>query len=270
MVGKYVDLKESYKSLSEAIVHGGIANNTKVEIVYIDSDSLTAKNVDKVLQDVDGILVPGGFGERGAEGKMLAIRHAREKKVPFFGICFGMQLAAIEFARHVCGIKDATTSEFVSKADQKKSRNLVIDFMEEQRNLTEKGGTMRLGVYPCTLKPNSKVHEIYAKELILERHRHRYEFNNKFRSIFEKNGLMLSGICETRNLVEIIELPTHPWFVGVQFHPEFKSRPLNPHPLFQSFVEAAGKYKKLSKQAYRKNDKPILSKSGNELRAHKN
>jgi CTP synthase len=270
VVGKYVDLKESYKSLSEAIVHGGIANNTKVEIVYIDSESLTSKNIDKALQDVDGILVPGGFGIRGAEGKMLAIRYAREKRLPYFGICFGMQLAAIEFARHVCGIKDATTSEFVSAADQKKSRNLVIDFMEEQRHLTEKGGTMRLGVYPCTLRANSKVRAIYGKELIHERHRHRYEFNNKFRSIFEKNGLMLSGICETRDLVEIIELPSHPWFIGVQFHPEFKSRPLNPHPLFQSFVEAAGKYNKLNKQASRKNEKTSVSKATSELRAHKN
>ncbi len=266
VVGKYVDLKESYKSLGEAMVHGGIANNTKVDIVYIDSESLTAKNVDKVLSDVDGILVPGGFGERGAEGKMLAIRFAREKRVPYFGICFGMQLAAIEFARHVCGIKDATSSEFTAGT---KSRNLVIDFMTEQRGMHDKGGTMRLGVYPCSLKAGSKARTIYGADLINERHRHRYEFNNKFRSIFEKNGMKLSGICESRDLVEIIELPSHPWFVAVQFHPEFKSRPLKPHPLFQSFVEAAMKFQKLMKQVPSKNEKANVSRGSTEMRAQK-
>lgn len=266
VVGKYVDLKESYKSLAEAMVHGGIANNTKVDIVYIDSDSLTPKNVEKVLSNVDGILVPGGFGERGAEGKMLAIRFAREKKIPYFGICFGMQLAAIEFARHVCGIKDATSSEFSSGV---KSRNLVIDFMNEQRGIHDKGGTMRLGVYPCTLKGNSKARGIYGTDLINERHRHRYEFNNKFRPIFEKNGMQLSGICESRDLVEIIELPSHPWFVGVQFHPEFKSRPLKPHPLFQSFVEAAVKFQKASKSAPAKNQKAGITRGSTEMRAQK-
>ncbi len=270
VVGKYVDLKESYKSLGESIVHGGLANNARVEIIYVDAESLTTKNVDKVLSDLDGILVPGGFGERGAEGKMLAIRFARESSIPFFGICFGMQLAAIEFARHVCGIKDATSSEFVNSVDQKKSRNLVIDFMNEQRNLHEKGGTMRLGVYPCNLKSNTKARSIYGVELINERHRHRYEFNNKFRSIFEKNGMVLSGICEGRDLVEIIEMPNHPWFIGVQFHPEFKSRPLRPHPLFQSFVEAALKYRKANKQVTGKSEKSSANRGATEMRAQKN
>lgn len=237
IVGKYVDLKESYKSLNEAIVHGGIANGTKVNVAWIDSETLTEENVAQALQDVDGILVPGGFGERGAEGKIVAIRFARENRIPFFGICFGMQLAAIEFARDVCGIKDATSREF--SENHKTSRNFVIDIMEEQRGVKDKGGTMRLGSYPCTLGNGSRVREIYGKTNITERHRHRYEFNNKYRPLFEKHGMTLSGICEERDLVEIIELADHPWFVGVQFHPEFKSRPIAPHPLFQSFVEAS-------------------------------
>lgn len=236
VVGKYVDLIESYKSLNEAMVHGGIANNVKVELAYIDSETLTADNVRGALADVDGILVPGGFGERGVEGKIQAIRFARESKIPFFGICFGMQLAAIEFARHVCGVKDATSREFEKK---KGSRNFVIDIMEDQRKVTDKGGTMRLGSYHCTLKAGSKVRAAYGKEMITERHRHRYEFNNKYRPLFDKHGMSLSGVCEDRDLIEIIELPNHPWFVGVQFHPEFKSRPLSPHPLFKAFVEAS-------------------------------
>jgi len=236
IVGKYVDLKESYKSLNEAIVHGGIANNSKVNILYIDSETLNDRNVGMALADVHGILVPGGFGERGVEGKISAIRFARENKIPFFGICFGMQLATIEFARHVCGIKDATSREFASSI---KSKNLVIDFMEEQKNIKQKGGTMRLGAYPCSLEKGSRVRRIYDEAIVLERHRHRYEFNNRYRSLFEKRGLNLSGICEDRDLVEIVEITEHPWFVGVQFHPEFKSRPLTPHPLFTSFVAAA-------------------------------
>jgi CTP synthase len=235
IVGKYVDLKESYKSLNEAIVHGGIANNTKVEVAWVDSETLNEGNVEAALNNVDGILVPGGFGERGSEGKMVAIRFAREKKIPFFGICFGMQLAAIEFARHVCGIRDATSREF---ANIRKSRNFVIDIMEEQRKLKDKGGTMRLGSYPCSLKEGSKAKSLYGADITTERHRHRYEFNNQYRSLFQKHGMALSGICKDRDLVEIIELEKHPWFVGVQFHPEFRSRPLAPHPLFRSFVEA--------------------------------
>ena len=236
IVGKYVDLKESYKSLNEAIVHGGIANSTKVEVSWIDSENLTDANVAATLAEVDGILVPGGFGERGSEGKMVAIRFARENKVPFFGICFGMQLAAIEFARHVCGITDATSREFEGN---RKSRNFVIDFMEEQRKIKEKGGTMRLGAYPCTLVEGTKVRDIYGSAHITERHRHRYEFNNQYRPLFKKHGMTLSGVCEERDLVEIIELADHPWFIGVQFHPEFRSRPVSPHPLFRSFVEAS-------------------------------
>lgn len=236
IVGKYVDLKESYKSLNEAIIHGGIANHTKVDIVYIDSETLTDRNVSMALSEVHGVLVPGGFGERGVEGKISAIRYARENRIPFFGICYGMQLASIEFARHVCGIADATSREFDSS---QKSKNLVIDFMEEQKNIKLKGGTMRLGAYPCSLMKGSRVRRIYDSPTISERHRHRYEFNNKYRGLFEKKGMNLSGICEDRNLVEIIEITEHPWFVGVQFHPEFKSRPLTPHPLFTSFVAAS-------------------------------
>ncbi len=237
IVGKYVDLKESYKSLNEAIVHGGIANATRVDSSYVDSETLTVDNVAQALADVDGILVPGGFGDRGSEGKIAAIQYARENKIPFFGICFGMQLAAVEFARNVCGIADATSREF--ERIRKGSRNFVIDYMEEQRKITDMGGTMRLGSYPCSLQEGSKARGIYGKPLITERHRHRYEFNNKYKPLFQKKGMTLSGICEDRDLVEIIELPDHPWFVGVQFHPEFKSRPLAPHPLFRSFVEAS-------------------------------
>jgi CTP synthase len=236
IVGKYVDLKESYKSLNEAIVHGGIANHTKVNILYIDSETLTDRNAAMALADVHGVLVPGGFGERGADGKLSAIRYARENKIPFFGICFGMQLAAIEFARNVCGIKDATSREFDA---EKSSKNFVIDFMEEQKQVRQKGGTMRLGAYPCTLTKGSRARRIYDAQVIHERHRHRYEFNNRYCSLFEKRGMNLSGICEDRDLVEIIEITEHPWFVGVQFHPEFKSRPLAPHPLFTSFVAGA-------------------------------
>ncbi|NQY99591.1 MAG: CTP synthase [Bdellovibrionales bacterium] len=237
IVGKYVDLKESYKSLHEALVHGGIANKTGVNIVYIDSEKLTEKNVHGALEGVDSILVPGGFGARGVEGKMVAIQYARESEIPFFGICYGMQLAAIEFARNVCGIKDATSREF--DKPKKGQRNMVIDFMEEQKNIADMGGTMRLGAYPCSLKKDSKARDIYGDSLIHERHRHRYEFNNKFRPIFEKNGMTLSGICKDRDLVEIIEITEHPWFVGVQFHPEFKSKPLDAHPLFTDFVKAS-------------------------------
>lgn len=236
IVGKYVDLKESYKSLNEAIIHGGIANNAHVDIIYVDSEKLNDKNVVQVLSNVDGILVPGGFGIRGVEGKLAAIKYAREKQVPFFGICLGMQLATIEFARNVCGVKEATSREFV-KENQRQGQ-FVIDFMDEQKNHSHKGGTMRLGAFPCDIKDKSKAFQVYKSHRILERHRHRYEFNNKFKDLLQKRGLETSGICKERNLVEIIELPDHPWFVGVQFHPEFKSKPLDPHPLFVSFIKA--------------------------------
>ena len=250
IVGKYVDLKESYKSLNEAIVHGGIANNTKVEIVWIDSELLNPENAGEKLAQVDGILVPGGFGERGAQGKIDAISYARENDIPFFGICFGMQLAAIEFARNVCGIKDATSREF--DAGKRGARNFVIDFMEEQRHVKDMGGTMRLGSYPCTLINGSRARSVYDSAHITERHRHRYEFNNKYRPLFTKHGMNLSGICEERDLVEIIELKDHPWFIGVQFHPEFKSRPLSPHPLFTSFVDASLARRKVNRQQPRR------------------
>lgn len=236
VVGKYVDLKESYKSLNEAIVHAGIANNSKVNIVYVDSEKITDKNVAQHLGDVDGILVPGGFGARGVEGKISAIKFARERQVPFFGICFGMQLASIEFARNVCGIQDATSHEFFT---DNKTRNYVIDTMVEQRGTVNKGGTMRLGSFSCALTRGSRTFDVYKSALIHERHRHRYEYNNKYRALFEKNGMNAVGICKERNLVEIVELVDHPWFIGVQFHPEFKSKPLAPHPLFVQFVKAA-------------------------------
>jgi CTP synthase len=236
IVGKYVDLKESYKSLNEALVHGGIANNTRVEVSYFDSELINEADVAKTLADVDGILVPGGFGERGAEGKIQAIRFARENNIPFFGICFGMQLAAIEFARYVCGIKDATSHEFES---QSASKNRIIDFMAEQKDEKDKGGTMRLGSYLCHLKPKTLAHKVYHEDTIRERHRHRYEFNNNYRELFEQHGMIASGLNVERNLVEILEIPKHDWFIGVQFHPEFKSRPLKAHPLFQHFVEAS-------------------------------
>jgi CTP synthase len=242
IVGKYVDLKESYKSLHEAIIHGGIANNAKVNVAYIDSETLTDKNVAEALRNVDGILVPGGFGERGAEGKISAIRYARENRVPFFGICFGMQMAAIEFARNACGIKDATSREFLKSRSG--MHNCVIDIMEEQKNVRDMGGTMRLGAYPCRIGKGTRTYEAYGAMLIHERHRHRYEFNNKYRPLFEKKGLTLSGICEDRDLVEIIEITEHPWFVGVQFHPEFQSKPLAPHPLFRKFVAAGLEYRR--------------------------
>lgn len=241
VVGKYVDLKEAYKSLHEALVHGGIANNSRVEISYVDSEKVTEKTVHQLLGKLDGIMVPGGFGTRGVEGKITAIKYAREKRMPFFGICFGMQLAAIEFARNVCGIKDATSREFHGEA--KRSGNFVIDSMVEQRAIVNKGGTMRLGAFSCSLASGTKAQQVYKASNIMERHRHRFEFNNKYKALFEKNGMVASGICKERDLVEIVELPDHPWFIGVQFHPEFKSKPLAPHPLFTQFIKAGLKKK---------------------------
>ncbi len=240
IVGKYVDLKESYKSLHESLIHAGIANKAELVIKYIDSEKVRQQNVKNLLSGVEGILVPGGFGPRGIEGKISAIQYARENNIPFFGICFGMQLAAIEFARNVCDLPKATSREFLKGSKKSKVQSdLVIDAMIEQRNMVDKGGTMRLGAYKCKLSKNSLAAKIYKKTLISERHRHRYEFNNKYKSILEKSGLHFSGMNPDRNLVEIIENPKHPWFVGVQFHPEFKSKPLSPHPLFVSFVKAS-------------------------------
>lgn len=250
IVGKYTNLKESYKSLNEALVHGGIACDARVNLTYINSENLKTNNVAKQLSGIDGILVPGGFGERGAEGKMVAIQYARENNIPFFGICFGMQLAAVEFARNVCGLRNATSREFEDKV--KGQRNLVIHMMEDQKDLTNKGGTMRLGSFPCTLGKNSMVRKVYQKSVIHERHRHRFEFNNKYRGLFEKNGMLLSGICEERDLVEIIEIPDHLFFVGVQFHPEFKSKPMEPHPLFTQFVKSSMRSRKVEKAPVRR------------------
>lgn len=258
IVGKYVDLKESYKSLHESLVHGGLANQVKLDIIYVDSEKLNSKNIKKQLIGAQGILVPGGFGTRGVEGKIVAIQFARENKIPFFGICFGMQLAAIEFARHVCGLKNATSREFITESNP--TDCLIIDSMAEQRGLVDKGGTMRLGSFDCKLVAKSLVAKIYKKNLIHERHRHRFEFNNKFKELFEKKGLRATGVNEERQLVEILENTDHPWFIGVQFHPEFKSKPLDPHPLFAAFVKAADELsgqKKLEKQNNSKKSKSI-------------
>jgi CTP synthase len=240
VVGKYVDLKEAYKSLNESLVHAGIANQAAVEIQYVDSEKISVKNVANLIGNSHGVLVPGGFGHRGVEGKILAIQYARENKVPFFGICFGMQLSAIEFARNVCGLKNATSREFYEKtAAGKVEKNFIIDIMDEQKNITDKGGTMRLGLYSCEISEKSKVYKIYGTNKINERHRHRYEFNNEYKSALEKKGLVFSGINKKKNLVEILENKNHPWFIAVQFHPEFKSKPLTPHPLFKSFIKAS-------------------------------
>jgi CTP synthase len=233
VVGKYVHLKDSYKSLHESLVHGGLANNVAVQLEYIDSEQIERGGA-AVLAGLDGILVPGGFGDRGVEGKIAAIRYARENGVPFFGICLGMQLAVIEFARNVCGLKQASSTEF-----QKDCPEPLIDLMPDQRGLKDKGGTMRLGAYPCVLKPGSRALEVYGKEEISERHRHRFEVNNDFRDTLTDKGLVLSGTSPDNRLVEIVELPNHPHFLGCQFHPEFKSRPTAAHPLFSSFVAAA-------------------------------
>ncbi|MBE0598791.1 MAG: CTP synthase [Desulfuromonadales bacterium] len=233
IVGKYVELTESYKSLSEALIHGGIANDCRVTLKYVDSEALERHGIDSTFAGVDGILVPGGFGERGSEGKIAAIRYTREKMVPFFGICLGMQMAVVEFARHVCGIEDAYSAEFREQA-----KNPVIHMMEGQKSLTRKGGTMRLGAYPCELRKGTLARRIYGTDNITERHRHRYEFNNAYRKALKECGLGLSGVCPEGDLVEIVEITDHPWFLGCQFHPEFRSRPMVPHPLFESFVGA--------------------------------
>ncbi|HOJ37656.1 MAG TPA: CTP synthase [Ignavibacteriales bacterium] len=235
--GKYVDYADSYKSILEAFVHAGAANDTKVKIRMVNTEKIELEGPQKYLNGVDGILVPGGFGDRGVEGKIQAIKYARENKIPFFGICLGMQTAVIEFARNVCALKTANSSEFV------KTKHAVIDLMEHQKKVTNIGGTMRLGGYLCKLKPETKAYEAYQVDEILERHRHRYEFNNKYRDTFQNKGMILSGLSPDEQLVEIIELKDHPWFVGCQFHPELKSRATRPHPLFREFVKASLIYK---------------------------
>jgi CTP synthase len=234
IVGKYVNLADSYKSLNEALVHGGIANDCRVRLSFVDSEKIEQDGVDGLLAEVDGILVPGGFGERGTEGKIKAIGYARTRKIPFFGICLGMQMAVVEFARNVCGLEDAYSSEF--KPD---CANPLIHLMEDQKGVSRKGGTMRLGAYPCTLTKGTNAQKAYGGADIQERHRHRYEFNNRFREILTSNGLLLSGIYHEADLVEVVEIADHPWFLGCQFHPEFKSKPLNPHPLFRAFIAAS-------------------------------
>ncbi len=232
IVGKYVSLRDAYLSVAESLNHAGYYHNTEVEIDWIDSSKITAENVDKFLYKAEGIIIPGGFGKRGIEGKILAIKYARENRVPFLGLCLGMQLAVIEFARNVCGLKDANSTEF----DKNTSDN-VIDFLPEQYQGIEMGGTLRLGLYDCKLTKDTKMRKLYGKELIQERHRHRYEFNNSYIEILKENGLIFSGVNPERNLMEIIELKDHPFFIACQFHPEFLSRPDKPHPLFKGFIE---------------------------------
>ena len=241
VVGKYVNLKDAYKSLDEALTHGGIANNLKVNLSRIDSEHLKSQNLKSALKDVSGILIPGGFGKRGSEGKIAAIKYARLNNIPFFGICFGMQMAIIEAARNLLNIKNASSSEFGNNCTP------VVGLLEEWQKGKERfkgsekdlGGTMRLGLYDAILKSNSLIYKIYSMKKIKERHRHRYEVNIKYKDEFEKKGLIFSALSPDGLLPEIIELKNHPWFVGVQFHPEFKSRPFTPHPLFSSFVKAA-------------------------------
>ena len=236
LIGKYVNLKDSYQSIHEALVHGGVTNKTGVKVCYIDSESVTEANVAEKMKGLDGVLIPGGFGERGVEGKIIAVRYVRENHIPFLGICLGMQVAAVEFARHVCQITAAGSSEFEPKL---KEEYRIIDYMPGQASVDNKGASMRLGSYLCRLKPDSLAKQIYGRDHIFERHRHRFEFNNKFKDSFEKNGMHCSGVNPDSELVEIMEIPEHPWFIAVQFHPEFQSRPLQSHPLFVSFIAAS-------------------------------
>jgi CTP synthase len=245
IIGKYVDLKEAYKSLHEALVHGGVFNEVSVELEYVNSEEITTKNVEKRLKSLDGILVPGGFGSRGIEGKILSIKYARENKVPFFGICLGMQCAVIEYARNVLGLEKANSQEFDEFTPDPVIYLMTewYDFrtkkVEKRDEASHKGGTMRLGSYPCKIVKDTKAMEAYGEGKIEERHRHRYEFNNKYSDALQKAGLVLSGTSPDEELVEMVELTGHPWFLGCQFHPEFKSNPMRPHPLFREFIRAA-------------------------------
>jgi CTP synthase len=233
VVGKYVDVVDSYKSLNEALTHGGLANECGVELDYVDSEVIEKEGLG-ALKDADGILVPAGFGQRGTEGKIAAVRYAREQHVPFFGICFGMQMAVIEFSRHVCGLDRANSSEV-----DPETPHPVIDLMTTQKGLDKKGGTMRLGAYACVLGDGSLAAKVYGKKKISERHRHRFEFNNAYRERIESHGMRLAGLSPDGGLVEMVEIADHPWFIGCQFHPEFKSKPLDCHPLFRGFIRAA-------------------------------
>jgi CTP synthase len=250
IIGKYVDLRESYKSLHEALVHGGLAQESQVSLSYIDSEEVERQGPEGLLSHLHGILVPGGFGVRGVEGKIQAIRYARERRVPYFGICFGMQLAVIEFARHVAGLADATSEEFDPQAAHPVIY-LMREWFDYRRNAVihrdedaEKGGTMRLGAYPCVIVADSAASQAYGAKEIMERHRHRYEFNNAYRERLTKAGLWITGTSPDGELVEIVELHDHPWFLGCQFHPEFKSRPRTPHPLFKDYIGACLEYKR--------------------------
>ncbi len=234
LVGKYVELHDAYKSIAEALLHAGVANCSKTEIHWIHSEAITDETVSKKLSKMDGILIAPGFGQRGIEGKLVATKYARENQIPFLGICLGMQCAVIEFARNVLKLNDANSLEM-----SRRTEHPVINLMEEQKNILDMGGTMRLGAYPCRLQKDSNAGKAYGEELISERHRHRYEFNNKYLKAFEEKGMVSTGINPTTELVEIVEIPEHKWFVGVQFHPEYKSTVLNPHPIFVGFVKAA-------------------------------
>ncbi|QAT38963.1 CTP synthase [Clostridium sp. JN-9] len=234
LVGKYVELHDAYISVVEALNHGGYANDSNVEIKWINAVNVNSENVDEMLKDVDGILVPGGFGDRGIDGKIEACKYARENNIPFLGICLGMQCSVIEYARDVLGLKEAHTSEI-----DPDTKYPVIDLMPEQKDIDDKGGTMRLGIYPCKLSKDTNSYKAYGEEIIYERHRHRYEFNNEFRKQLTDAGLILAGTSPDERLVEIVEIKNHPWFVAVQFHPELKSRPNRPHPLFRDFIKAS-------------------------------
>lgn len=239
VVGKYIGLQDAYKSIYESLTHAGIHNDAKILLRKIDSEDIEKNGADNYFDDVTGILVPGGFGYRGIEGKIEAIRFARENGIPFLGLCLGMQCAVIEFARNVCGLKKASSTEF-----EKKCKYPVISLLEEQRHVKDMGGTMRLGAYPCKIKKGSLAYRVYKKDVISERHRHRYEFNNKYRDLLSQHGIIFSGIYSIKDLVEMIEIRNHPYFIAVQFHPEFKSKPDRPHPLFREFIKAALGYKK--------------------------
>jgi CTP synthase len=239
IVGKYVGVIDSYKSITEALTHAGISNRCKVELEFIDAEQISGENQERILGSVDGVIVPGGFGNRGIEGKIAAIRYLRESNKPFFGICLGMQLAAIEFARHRLGISGATSQEFEHSASDP-----IVHLMESQKQVAAKGGTMRLGAYPCAIRSGTRAFSAYGKAQISERHRHRLEFNNQYRPAFEKAGVIFSGLSPDESLVEIMEIADHPWFIGVQFHPELKSSPMNCHPLFRDFIASALRVKR--------------------------
>ncbi|MDP6626025.1 MAG: CTP synthase, partial [Nitrospinota bacterium] len=245
IVGKYINLQDSYKSLNEALVHGGIANNTRVLVNWVDSEKIEKEGPERFLNSVDGILVPGGFGERGIEGKIKTVTYARENKIPFLGICLGMQCSVIEYARNVAGLTQANSAEIDPDV-----KHPVIDLLPDQNGISYKGGTMRLGAWPCQLKKKTFAYAAYKKREISERHRHRYEFNNKFRLQLEEAGLIISGVSPDGNLVEIVEAPNHPWFVAVQYHPEFRSTPMNSHPLFKDFIHASLKSRVAEKELF--------------------